>query len=166
MSIKNLNQTVTAGDIVVSDFGVYQHWSLVSDKICENGQPMLISATARNRTVKEESWEVVTQGKPTYPIKVTYDRPIVAALDLARSQIDMWKYSLTTNNCEHFVKWAVGLEVSSKQVVAGVIGATLGAAIVKAYAENPTTIKMLGGSLALGSLLVVGARAIEKNSDA
>lgn len=105
---------------------------------------------------------MVTQRKPTYPIKVTYGRPIVAALDLARSQIDKWKYSLTTNNCEHFVKWAVGLEVSSKQVVAGVIGA----AIIKASAENPTTIKMLGGSLALGSLLVVGARAIEKNSDA
>lgn len=59
MSIQNLN----AGDIVVSNFDVYQHWSLVSDSLCEKGLPMLISATKRNGTVQEESWDVVTQGK-------------------------------------------------------------------------------------------------------
>ncbi|HDY7489309.1 TPA: lecithin retinol acyltransferase family protein [Vibrio vulnificus] len=158
MSIQNLNP----GDIVVSNFGVYQHWSLVSDSLCEKGLPMLISATQRNGTVQEESWEVVTKGKHTYPAKVTYDRPVPEVLELARSQIGKWKYSLTDRNCEHFAKWATGLKMSSTQVVAGATGAVLGASLVGLCSENPKFAKFLGGALALGGLAVLATKAVEK----
>ncbi|MDF9401348.1 lecithin retinol acyltransferase family protein [Vibrio sp. 1180_3] len=158
MSIQNL----TAGDIVVSNFGVYQHWSLVSDSFCEKGLPMLISATKRNGTVQEESWDVVTQGKHTYPAEVTYDRSVPEVLELARSQIGKWKYSLTDRNCEHFAKWATGLKVSSTQVVAGTAGAVLGAGLVGLCSENPKFAKFLGGAVALGGLAVLVTKAIEK----
>lgn len=159
MSIKNLK----AGDIVVSDFGVYQHWSLVSDSLCANGLPMLISATRRSGTVLEESWDVVTQGKHTYQAEVTYDRPVPKVLELARSQIGQWQYSLTERNCEHFTKWATGLKISSTQVVAGTTGAILGAGLVGLYSEEPKLVKFLGGALALGSLAVLATKAAEKN---
>ncbi|MGB0836266.1 MAG: lecithin retinol acyltransferase family protein [Psychrobium sp.] len=159
MSIQNLN----AGDIVVSDFGLYQHWSLVSDSLCEKGLPRLISATKRNGTVQEENWDVVTQGKRTYPAKITYNRPVTEVLELARSQIGEWKYSLADRNCEHFAKWATGLKMSSTQVVAGATGAVLGAGLVGLCSESPKFAKFLGGAFALGSLAVLASKAVEKN---
>lgn len=104
MSIQNIK----AGDIVVSNFSVYQHWSLVSDSLCGKGLPMLISATKRTGTVQEESWDIVTQGKHTYPAEISYDRPVSEVLEHARTQIGKWKYSVTDYNCEHFAKWATG----------------------------------------------------------
>ena len=46
-----LLQNFNTGDIVGTDFIVYQHWSLVSDSFCKNGLPTLISATNRTGTV-------------------------------------------------------------------------------------------------------------------
>ncbi|EKF9596217.1 lecithin retinol acyltransferase family protein [Vibrio cholerae] len=158
MSIQNLK----AGDIIVSDFGIYQHWSLVSDTICDKGLPMLISATKRTGTVQEETWDVVTQGKHTYQAKISYERPVSEVLKLARSQIGTWKYSLTDRNCEHFTKWATGLKISSTQVVAGATGAILGASFVGLFSENPKFAKFLTGAVALGGLAVLAAKAVEK----
>ncbi len=139
MSIQN------AGDIVVSNFGVYQHWSLVSDSLCKKGLPKLISATKRNNTVQEESWDVVTHGKHTYSAKVTYDRSVPEVLELARSQIGVWKYSVTDRNCKLFAKWATRSQTSSTQVVVGTTGALLGVILVGLCPENPRFTKFIGG---------------------
>lgn len=150
------------GDIVVTNFGVYQHWSLVTDMVCENGYPMLISATKRNGTVKEEPWEVVTQGKETYISEVQCTEPLYKVLQRARSQIGIWGYSVTSRNCEHFVKWATGLKVSSAQVVSAVTGAAIGASLVKLIAEQPSVLKYIGGALAVAGIAVYTTKAIEK----
>lgn len=84
---------------------------------------------------------------------------------MARSMINQWRYSVRTDNCEHFAKWATGLEVSSKQVVAGVTGAVAGAAAVGLIAEKPTTVKFLGGALLLGGLAVLSNRALKKQNE-
>jgi hypothetical protein len=60
------NLVVQTGDVVVTQFGLYQHWSVVSDRLCSLGKNMLISATKRTGTVQEEPWDDVTQGKHTY----------------------------------------------------------------------------------------------------
>jgi len=153
---------VKPGNVVVTDFGLYQHWSLVTDRFCENGRNMLISATKRNGTVKEEPWDVVTQGKSTYVASVSYTTPVSEVLANARSKIGSWRYSVTDNNCEHFVKWASGLKVTSTQVKAGVGGAVTGAAVVGLVAENPKTLKFLGGALLLGGLAMYATRPKEK----
>ncbi len=153
---------VKPGDVVVTSFGVYQHWSLVSDRLCSAGKPMLISATQRNGTVREEPWDVVTQGETTYVADVTSSKPLQQILADARSQIGKWSYSITSKNCEHFVKWASGLQVTSKQVVAGVGGATAGVALVGLLSENPKPIKFLGGALFVGGLAVAATRAAKK----
>lgn len=150
------------GDVVVTNFTGYQHWSLVSDKLCELGRPLLISATKRNGTVSEEPWDTVTQGKETYVADVSYARPVSEVLAMARAQIGQWKYSVTLNNCEHFVKWVAGLEVSSKQVVAGVTGAVAGVTAVGLIAEKPTVAKFLGGAVLLGGLAVLASKANKK----
>ncbi len=44
-------QTVLPGNVVVTDFGAYQHFSLASDQLSSNGFPKLISATKRTGSV-------------------------------------------------------------------------------------------------------------------
>ncbi|GAB6069939.1 lecithin retinol acyltransferase family protein [Thiomicrorhabdus hydrogeniphila] len=156
---------VKPGDVVVTNFGMYQHWSLVTDRMCELGNYMLISATKRNGTVQEEAWHTVTGGKETYVAQVEGELPLTQVLANARSQIGTWVYSVTDKNCEHFVKWASGIQVSSTQVKAGVAGALTGVAAVAALSENPKLIKFLGGALVIGGLAVYAAKALEKPSN-
>ncbi|MXR68130.1 hypothetical protein GNT65_05505 [Shewanella sp. JBTF-M18] len=153
---------VSPGDVVVTDFGIYQHWSFVSDAVCSKGKPMLISATKRNGTVKEETWDIVTQGKNTYITKVQQIKPIYEVLKTARSQIGKWTYSVESKNCEHFVKWASGLEVSSTQVVNTTAGLIAGAALVGVVAENPKFVHFVGGALLVGGIFLALTRASEK----
>ncbi|MBR9865869.1 MAG: hypothetical protein GYB18_02005 [Oceanospirillales bacterium] len=160
------NLEVQAGDVVVTQFGIYQHWSLVSDRFCSLGKNMLISATKRTGTVQEEPWDDVTQGKHTYVAITNSEKPISQILSDARSQIGNWVYSVTDNNCEHFVKFSSGLKVSSSQVKAGVGGAAIGAIAVAALAENPKAIKILGGAVLLGGIAVMISKAVEKKSKA
>lgn len=157
---------VNAGDVVVTDFGIYQHWSLVSDQISPSGKPTLISATKRTGTVREEDWDTVTQGKRTYVAEVKLSYPVPIVLAQARTQIGKWVYSVTEKNCEHFVKWTTGLEVTSSQVKAGVGGAIAGATLVGMLSENPKFTKFLGGALILGGLAIAITNATAKNTKA
>ena len=155
---------VSPGDVVVTNFGIYQHWSLVTDRVCELGNYMLISATKRNGTVQEEPWHVVTDNKETYVAEIETSYSVQQVLANARSQIGQWVYSVTDRNCEHFVKWASGLKMSSTQVKAGVGGAVAGAAAVAVISENPKLIKFLGGAVLVGGVAVLLAKAVEKQS--
>ena len=151
-----------AGDIVVTDFGAYQHHSVVSDRLDEQGKPFLISATKRTGTVREEPWEVVTRGKRTYVTNTPTPRCPSHILAAARSMIGQWHYRALSGNCEHFTKWAVGLEVSSSQVTAGVVGVTIGATLVTSLSKNPKGTAIIGGTLLGGLLFLTTTRAAEK----
>jgi hypothetical protein len=153
---------VRPGDVVVTDFDFYQHWSLVTDRLCQQGKYMLISATSRNGTVKEEPWDVVTQGKHTYVADIETNKSVSNILSDARAQIGEWVYSVTSNNCEHFVKWSTGLKVTSKQVIAGTGGALVGVALVKDLSENPKFVKFLFGALIIGGVAIALTKASEK----
>ncbi|MCF6441060.1 hypothetical protein L1077_16610 [Pseudoalteromonas luteoviolacea] len=82
------SQTVQPGDVVVSQFGLYQHWAVVSDMVCSQGKNMLISASKRTGTVKEEPWDTVTQGSHTYVAAIETEKSVIQILNDARSQID------------------------------------------------------------------------------
>lgn len=152
---------VKAGDVVVTQFGMYQHWSIVSDRLCGLGKNMLISATKRTGTVQEESWDYVTQGKYTYVVALDTNKSISQILANARSQIGKWVYSVTSNNCEHFVKWSLEKDVSSTQVKAFVGGAIAGGIAVATLAEKPKTIKILSGAVLGAGLAVLATKAEE-----
>ncbi|WP_298906106.1 lecithin retinol acyltransferase family protein [uncultured Aliiroseovarius sp.] len=147
------NQTVqknkwAAGDVVVTDMGAYQHYSVVSDRRCAAGKLMLISATQRNGTVREEPYDIVAGKRNTYVVQTENKRPVSEVLKLAREQIDSWKYCASSNNCEHFKNYVLGLEVTSRQVTAAVGGSIIGATVVASLANAPNTLKLfLGASL-------------------
>ncbi|MBB1485929.1 lecithin retinol acyltransferase family protein [Oceanospirillum sediminis] len=150
------------GDIVVTTFGMYQHWSLVTDQMGVDGRYMLISATKRNGTVKEETWSVVTQGKPTYITRYTLKIPLGDVLKKARGQVDQWRYSVSRNNCEHFVKWATGMKLSSRQVRSCIEGAVVGGVVAGMATKKTRWLNVLGGAVTMAGLAVASSRASKR----
>lgn len=153
------------GDVVVSDFGLYQHWSLVSDRRCEQGELMLISASKRTGTVREEPWLQVTAGNPSYITDISAEKNLPQLLHDARSRIDDWDYSVTHNNCEHFIKWAVGdKRIRSTQVRASVIGTLAGFAFSTLLGRKFRLLKLAGNAALIGGLALRAARASRAKS--
>lgn len=158
--MKELN--VQPGDIIATNFGIYQHWSLVTDRFCDYGNFMLISATKRNGTVQEEPWDIVTDGKESYVVESDINSSVSEMLTKARSQIGKWSYSVTERNCEHFVKWSTGLEVESTQVKAGVVGVAAGVSLVGLLSEKPTLLKFLTTTLVVAGIAIIASKAKQK----
>jgi len=151
---------VKPGNIVVTIFGPkLLHWSIVSDKLCDFGRYMLISASSRTKTVQEEPQHIVTKGKYSYVVAETVTISVSERLSKARAHIGEWKYSLLNRNCGDFVNEVTGLNFTS-QVTAGAVGAAAGVAIGSAAAallsEEEHFIKENKGKIALGGLLLAG----------
>lgn len=147
------------GDVVVTDFGLYQHWSLVSDRRDAYGQYMLISASRRTGTVREEPFDRVTAGNPSYVAHHFYDKPLWEVLADARWQIDRWDYSLTGNNCEHFIHWATGHRVRSSQVQASVLGTVAGVAFTTFLGPKYRVAKLIGSAVIAGGSALMASKA-------
>lgn len=152
---------VNPGDVVVTKFGLYEHWSLVSDRVCERGKPMLISATQRNGTVQEESWDKTTENKPTSVVSIGSIKETVDVLRDARSMIGEWQYSLTSQNCEHFVKWALGLKVESVQVKNVVAAGLFGLAMAYIFKRPKLVTTALVAGVALASTTALNKSSAE-----
>lgn len=155
---------INPGDVVATDYDFYQHLSVVSDTVDETGKFKLISATKRTGTVKEESWDLVTQGKSSYVAEIKTNHSTQEILIKAKSKIDLWSYSVLNNNCEHFIKWVNGLEITSAQVKSGVIGGVAGIALAKTLSEKPSFLKLFGGAVIVGGVAVALTRVSEKKT--
>ena len=153
-----MQQLYLPGQMLVTDFGGYQHYSLVSDRFCSDGKPMLISATSRNGTVLEEQFDIVTGGKPTY---ATGQAPYCPhrVLDHARSMIGRWEYDVLNNNCEHFANWATGHGKVSMQVRFGLAGTCTAMVIVALTSKKPEFAKYALAVTGLTVLAIWCARA-------
>ncbi len=112
------------GDTVAVVYDTFNHYAIVSDRKTD-GMPNLIALSQRRGTVQEEIWQRGTQGATVRKSHIGGALPAQEVLDKARSLIGKPTYKLFTNNCEHFVRWAHGLPVESKQVAGGVTGAAL-----------------------------------------
>lgn len=156
------DEKLSPGDVVVTNFGIYEHWSIVSDKKCDEGLPMLISATKRNGTVKEESWSKTTEGKDTRVVEIKSDKTVVQILDDARLEIGKWTYSLHSKNCEHFVNWSLGLKMESIQVNKAIFGSIIGCVLMAIGSKRPTLLKSLSGAILIGGLALATNKAVEK----
>lgn len=150
---------LSPGDAVVSDFGLYEHWSIVSPLTCSKGLPMLISASKRTGTVQEEEWDKVTQGAKTRVVSIAPNLDRNAVIARARSQVGTWRYSVLKSNCEHFAKWSLGMPIKSEQVAGAIALGGVGAALALCE-ENPR----LGMGLALVSLFAAGGVMLAKAS--
>ena len=149
------------GDVVVSNFAGYQHWSIVSDRKCNKNNYMLISANRRSGTVSEESFEVVTQNSQTFKVSGFEGIKNNSLIGRARACVGKWKYSFIKANCEHFVFFILTGNANSEQVnngLAGGFGALLGVAITSKKLHVSQLILILGLA---GYISVFATRAKE-----
>ena len=95
---------------------LYEHHSIVSDRRCTLGKPMLISPRAETGTVREEPFDDVVRGRETCLVRQQSPLYRDEILENARSKIGNWRYDFLSRNCEHFANWASGLDATSPQV--------------------------------------------------
>ena len=115
--------TLSPGTVVsVPVFGLLSHVGIVSDRVGHDGCPMVISNSQRRRGGAEESWSDFTQGKEAKVEPLSSSLPWWEVLDRARSRLGR-RWDLLVWNCEHFVRYSLGLEPKSPQLraVAGAI---------------------------------------------
>ena len=152
--------TLQPGQLILTSFGNYEHMSIVSDCRCNDGKPMLISATARTGTVKEEPYDTVVNGRKTGLAPQQPTLPLHQVLLNARSKIGKWRYGFATRNCEVFACWAAGLKITSRQINGTLCGAAFALTTVKIVSEKPNLpllalAGIFGGVIGLASTQVL-----------
>ncbi len=104
------------GRIVAIKIGPVEHFAVTSLQPPYN-EPALISLSRRRGAVTEEPWNEVIGTRPwRYATELEGSLAPHQILARARSKVGAHGYSLLERNCEHFVRWAAGLKVESKQV--------------------------------------------------
>ena len=148
------------GDVLAISCGIYTHYTIISDQYGPDAKPMLISASNRTGTVREEIWSnVITNEKIKHHPK---PRSVSAetVLKRARSQAGSWSYNLLNRNCEHFVNWCTGLGLNSKQIKWGA-GLGLSTALLIYAFSNDHRVLKAGAGLIVGTATGV---ALSKNT--
>lgn len=105
------------GTVISVDMGLYDHIGIVTDQYV-NGVPAVISNSLKNGGVSEESLADFTGGHLVSTVGYLGNLPVRQVLQRARSKIGT-KWDLLLWNCEHFVRWAHGLNPASPQVRRG-----------------------------------------------
>lgn len=154
MNTVNLNipDSLCPGEAIAVSEGPYSHWAIVSDRQ-SNGLPMLISLSKRTKSVVEETWKQVVGGKRWDSKGYLGEYSAEEVISKARSKIGDAGYSLFSNNCQHFVHWAHGVERTSPELRETLGMGVAGAAFGYFASEG-------NGKVALGTGLGVGLLSI------
>lgn len=107
-------KTLSAGDVVSIQLGIIEHFGVVSDKYI-NGVPCIISNSHKKGMVVEESIQEFANGRAITVHQYSGSLNPIQIISRARSRLGE-SYNLIKWNCEHFIRWATGLEPKSPQV--------------------------------------------------
>ncbi len=124
--------------------GAYWHYGLI-----DSTGFFVIHNSKKHSKVVRETTEAFSSGATLTVCADVMGRLPAGAARLAESAIGV-AYRLWSQNCEHFVRWAHGLEPTSPQVEAAIV-ATAGLTMAAAT-KNPAT-KAGGLATAIGALL-------------
>ena len=102
------------GTVVSMMVGPIEHFGIVSDQLI-GGVPHIISNSKRTGLVCEEPVSIFANGQnlKTYDFSGTLNPS--AVVSRARTKIGS-AYDLIGWNCEHFIRWALGMKVESPQL--------------------------------------------------
>ncbi len=120
-----------AGQIIKIRYDLYTHYAVISDRLGDDGYPMLIDNAAATGTISERSWSAATNGRPVTRSGLKSEFSPQEVLTCAKSLIGRKHYSLLNFNCESFVRETLGLKPISKQVAISCI--TVPAAMYAAH---------------------------------
>ena len=106
--------TLNPGDTIGVRIGFVTHVGIVTDRYFD-GMPMVISNSHRAGGVAEEPLAVFQGSYPLVPVVQPRALPVGHILFLSRQKLGT-RWNLLSWNCEHFVRWAYGLEPMSPQL--------------------------------------------------
>lgn len=119
------------GDIIKIRYETFTHYAVVSDRMGNDGFPMVIDNSAARGSVAERTWTEAVAGKSVSLSSMASSFSKSEIIACARSFIGEVRYSLITFNCESFVRKVLGLKPTSKQV--GTSCVTVPSAMFAAY---------------------------------
>jgi len=131
-----------AGTTLRLDFGTYFHYGI------SDGKGSVIHNSKKYLKVTKESEEKFAEGKNIQLSDISSQDPDGAVVR-AKQYLEM-PYNLISNNCEHFVRLAHGLEVESTQIKQYLV-ATLGVGV--AIKSENHYVQAAGSAIALSTLL-------------
>ena len=99
--------------------GPIRHVGVVSDRWWGKA-PMVISHSRRRGGTFEEPWAAFAGSATVYPARLGSRLPTWAILARARSWIGARNWNLM-QNCEHHVRYALGLEAKSPQLRGAIV---------------------------------------------
>jgi hypothetical protein len=109
-----MKNQIQIGCVVEADFGFYRHLGIVTG-VNALGEPIVTSNSLARGGVQDETLRDFCGG---HCVTVTeYAASAQVPMLIARiNQVRGTRYSLTQWNCDHFVEWAFGRQVVSKQL--------------------------------------------------
>lgn len=121
---------------VPSVVGFVDHVGLVTNYIGADGFRMVIHASKQHGDVRETTATDFARGT-TVTVVETLKSALPPELVLARARALIGRrWDAVSANCEHFVRYALGLEVESPQLRQKVTKFVVGATIVAAFAAT------------------------------
>lgn len=99
----------SVGTVLAVDFFPVTHVGIAT------GRGWVISNSRARGGVYEESLRDFSDGRPIRVLGHLGNLPASRVVERARSKIGE-RWSLFSNNCEHFVRWAHGVKVASPQL--------------------------------------------------
>lgn len=115
------NFPYSPGDIIKIRYETFTHYAVISDRIGDDGFPMVIDNSAARGSVAERTWTEAVAGKSVFLSSMVSSFTKFEIITCARSFIGEVRYSLITFNCENFVRKVLGLKPTSKQVVSSCV---------------------------------------------
>ncbi len=115
---------VRPGSVVAIQLPLYKHFGVVTNRF-HRGERTVISNSWKAGGVVEQPFTVFSCGLPIAAMDYPSLLPAKIVVSRATSRLGE-KYSLVTWNCEHLIRYAHGLKLSSPQIgIAILAGLTL-----------------------------------------
>jgi len=123
LKMRGIRCVIQPGSVVSTPFFLGRHVGIVTNQ-SKGGSPAVISNSGAHGGIVEQSWDEFRGNNPVrvdgYPGKM----PVSTVLSRARSKIGT-RYSLLIWNCEHFVRYAHGLQQQSPQLALAIVASLI-----------------------------------------
>ena len=141
------------GDVLLIQYFGFKHYGIYA------GNGTVVHNSKKFLKVEEISLEKFTDGKELILSNIKSSNPDLA-VQTAKKYLGI-SYNLFSENCEHFVRVACGLEKESAQVQKYLISALGVGALLK---SDNIIVQAAGGAAAIGALLTPSEESPVKNS--
>ena len=146
-----LNCPFEAGEVIKIRYTTFTHYAVVSNRYGSDRMPMVIDNSLERGGVTERTWTEAVASQQVEKSILDSGMNRLDVLACARSFLGEGGYSLFGNNCENFVRKILGVDPSSKQLIAASIAVPSVAYAAYKLSKGDIIVTL---AAALGTLIV------------